>query len=208
MGAGVGGGSRERLVEATRELLWEHGYGATSPAQVRARSGVGQGSMYHHFPTKVDLAVEALERNRLELEGAMDAQLNAASSPGQAVLTYLTTPRDGVKGCRFGRMTLDSAVLDDERLRSPVAASLTWYRSRVEQLLRDGQATGELRPDVAAEDVAAAIVALVQGAHVLSRADKAQETFDRVVRGAVTLVQALHLDPRPVEAEISPGSRG
>ena len=44
--------SRERLVVAMSELMWERGYAATSPRGVRERSGVGQGSMYHHFPGK------------------------------------------------------------------------------------------------------------------------------------------------------------
>ena len=55
--------SRERLVTAMSELMWERGYAATSPREVRERSGVGQGSMYHHFPSKRDLALAALQRN-------------------------------------------------------------------------------------------------------------------------------------------------
>jgi TetR/AcrR family transcriptional repressor of nem operon len=191
MNDGQSGSSRERLIEATRELFWERGYSATSPADVRSRAGVGQGSMYHHFPSKIDLAAEAMQRNSVELEQAMDAYLSTAESPYRGVLNYLSKPRDGMKGCRFGRMTLDNAVVENERLRSPVAESLTWYRLRIEQLLLDGQAAGELRPDFSAEDIAAAIVALVQGAHVLSRADHSQASFDRVIRGALTLVEGL-----------------
>jgi Bacterial regulatory proteins, tetR family len=41
--------SRELLVETMSDLLWERGYADTSPRDVRERSGVGQGSMYHHF---------------------------------------------------------------------------------------------------------------------------------------------------------------
>ena len=53
--------SRELLVGTMSELMWERGYADTSPRQVRERSGVGQGSMYHHFPTKRDPALAALE---------------------------------------------------------------------------------------------------------------------------------------------------
>ena len=41
--------TRERLVDATQELLWEQGYAATSPKDILHRAGAGQGSMYHHF---------------------------------------------------------------------------------------------------------------------------------------------------------------
>src|SRR4051812_44423200 len=47
----------DRLVETTRELLWERGYVGTSPKAIQQRSGVGQGSMYHHFGGKPDLAL-------------------------------------------------------------------------------------------------------------------------------------------------------
>ncbi|WP_390624043.1 helix-turn-helix domain-containing protein [Fodinicola feengrottensis] len=54
----------ERLIESTRELLWERGYVGTSPKAIQQRSGVGQGSMYHHFDGKPDLARAAISRTR------------------------------------------------------------------------------------------------------------------------------------------------
>ena len=88
-------------------------------------------------------------------------------------------------------MTFDNTVLENERLRAPVAGSLTWYRRRIERLLLDGQATGELRADFAPEAVAATIVAIVQGAHVLARADQSHASFDCVIEGGLALVAGL-----------------
>lgn len=183
--------ARERLVDATRELLWQHGYSGTTPAAIRARSDVGQGSMYHHFPTKVELAAEALRVSSAEAEQSIDAYLDEAPSPAAGVARYLTKPRDGQKGCRFGRLTLDEAVLADERLRVPIAETLTWYRQRLEQLLRDGQASGELRPDFSAEAVGATVLAMLQGAHILARADRSQASYERVIEGALMLLEGL-----------------
>ena len=61
--------SRDQLTDAMAELLWERGYAATSPRDVMARAGVGQGSMYHHFSGKHELAVEALSAVTGELTG-------------------------------------------------------------------------------------------------------------------------------------------
>ncbi|SOE25581.1 transcriptional regulator, TetR family [Streptomyces sp. OK228] len=36
----------ERLIESTRELLWERGYVGTSPKAIQEHAGAGQGSMY------------------------------------------------------------------------------------------------------------------------------------------------------------------
>lgn len=54
--------TRDRLVAATRELMWEKGYAATSPKDIQRAAGAGQGSMYHHFSGKEDLAVTAMEQ--------------------------------------------------------------------------------------------------------------------------------------------------
>lgn len=59
--------SRDRLVTAMSDLMWERGYAATSPREVRERSGVGQGGMYHRFSGKHALALAALERNCADL---------------------------------------------------------------------------------------------------------------------------------------------
>ena len=52
--------ARTRLIESTQELLWERGYTGTSPKAIQALAGVGQGSMYHHFEGKADLARAAI----------------------------------------------------------------------------------------------------------------------------------------------------
>jgi len=46
--------ARERLIETTRDLLWERGYVGTSPRAILTRAGVGQGSMYHNFTGKAE----------------------------------------------------------------------------------------------------------------------------------------------------------
>lgn len=52
---------RARLLEATVECLVEHGYAGTSATLVSQRAGVSRGAQLHHFPTKHDLVVAAIE---------------------------------------------------------------------------------------------------------------------------------------------------
>lgn len=183
--------SRERLLEATRELLWERGFSATSPADIRDRAGVGQGSMYHHFPTKADLAAAAMSRTADEVPRALDAHLDGAPTGAAAVARYLRKPRDGQRGCRFGRLTFDDGAMGEDRLRETVSDSLAWYRRRVEGLLARGQADGDLVDGFSPAEVAAAVVALVQGAHVLARADRSQASYEQAVAGGLAMLQAL-----------------
>ncbi|HET7531828.1 MAG TPA: TetR/AcrR family transcriptional regulator [Nocardioidaceae bacterium] len=52
---------RQRLLEATVELLVEHGWSGTSTTLVSKRAGVSRGAQLHHFPTKNDLVLAAVE---------------------------------------------------------------------------------------------------------------------------------------------------
>jgi AcrR family transcriptional regulator len=59
---------RQRLLEATLELLIERGFSGTSTTLVSERAGVSRGAQLHHFPTKNDLVVAAVE-HLAELRG-------------------------------------------------------------------------------------------------------------------------------------------
>ncbi|MGZ4455848.1 MAG: TetR/AcrR family transcriptional regulator [Nocardioides sp.] len=52
---------RARLLEATVDCLVEHGFSGTSTTLVSERAGVSRGAQLHHFPTKNDLVVAAVE---------------------------------------------------------------------------------------------------------------------------------------------------
>lgn len=67
---------RARLLEATVDLLVERGFAGTSTTLVSERAGVSRGAQLHHFPTKNDLVVAAVEhlteRRGAELAEAFD----------------------------------------------------------------------------------------------------------------------------------------
>lgn len=52
---------RQRLLEATVECLVERGWSGTSTTLVSQRAGVSRGAQLHHFPTKNDLVLAAVE---------------------------------------------------------------------------------------------------------------------------------------------------
>jgi AcrR family transcriptional regulator len=83
---------RQRLLEATVELLVERGWSGTSTTLVSKRAGVSRGAQLHHFPTKNDLVLAAVEhlsdvRGR-ELARASD-RLPSGARRTRAVLQML-----------------------------------------------------------------------------------------------------------------------
>ena len=66
-GPAAGPSNRRALIAAAREVYAEAGLGAPF-SQVAKRAGVGQGSLYRHFPDRTALAVAVFEDNIVELE--------------------------------------------------------------------------------------------------------------------------------------------
>ncbi len=182
--------SRERLVAAMSELMWERGYAATSPREVRERSGVGQGSMYHHFPGKRELALAALERNCADLLPATEDLLTAPGDPMEKLTTYLTRPLPALKGCKVGRMTQDPLVAGDPGLLAPVAAAFASVHRALTTVLGEAVAKGQLDPDLDPERLAHLLAATIQGGYVLAIAAQDPAPFDDARAGALDLLRA------------------
>jgi Transcriptional regulator len=182
--------TRERLIEATRELLWERGYVGTSPKAIQARAGAGQGSMYHHFHGKPDLALAAIRRSADELRARAEAEFTGPGGVLDRISAFLRRERDVLKGCPVGRLTQDPDVMADPGLRRPVEETFTWLTGRIAGLLAEGRANGELDAALDPAATATALVAVLQGGYVLARAADSAEVFGRAVDGALELLAA------------------
>ncbi|QIJ61131.1 TetR/AcrR family transcriptional regulator [Streptomyces sp. JB150] len=178
----------ERLIQSTRELLWERGYVGTSPKAILERAGAGQGSMYHHFKGKPDLALAAIRRTAEEMRATAEGVLGGPGTPYERIAAYLRRERDVLRGCPVGRLTMDPDVVASEELRAPVDETLDWLRERLAGIVVEGQESGEFAAGLDAEEVAATIVATVQGGYVLARASGLPSAFDAGVRGLLALL--------------------
>ncbi|MFD0415507.1 TetR/AcrR family transcriptional regulator [Streptomyces sp. NPDC127108] len=178
----------ERLIESTRELLWERGYVGTSPKAIQQHAGAGQGSMYHHFAGKPDLALAAIRRTAQEMRATAEASLAGDGPAYDRVAAYLGRERDVLRGCPVGRLTMDPDVIASDELRAPVTETLEWLRGRLADIVQEGVDRGEFSASLDAGEVASAVVATVQGGYVLARATGSPEAFDAGVRGLLALL--------------------
>ncbi|OON75397.1 TetR/AcrR family transcriptional regulator [Streptomyces tsukubensis] len=186
----------ERLIESTRALLWERGYAGTSPKAIQQRAGVGVGSMYHHFDGKSGLALAAMERSARELRESAEDHFTGPGTAAERIAGYLLRERDVLSGCPVGRLSMDSEVVAEDRLRAPLDSLFGWLRIRLSELVAEGQRAGELDAGLDPRAVGATIVAVVQGGYVVSRSAESPEPFDAAVRGALQLLG--HRRPPPL----------
>ncbi|MFF1876973.1 TetR/AcrR family transcriptional regulator [Leifsonia sp. NPDC058230] len=72
LGPSAGPANRRALIAAAREVFAESGFQAPLSAVAR-RAGVGQGSLYRHFPDRIALAVAVFDDNITELEALVES---------------------------------------------------------------------------------------------------------------------------------------
>ncbi|GAA2985527.1 AcrR family transcriptional regulator [Microbacterium terrae] len=113
-GPAAGPENRRALIAAAREVYAESGLGAPFSA-VAKRAGVGQGSLYRHFPDRTALAVAVFEDNIADLESQtiddgrtvddllaeVAAQAMVSTALIELVTADLEDPRVALLGERF-----------------------------------------------------------------------------------------------------------
>lgn len=190
--------SRARLLRAAEDLLWDRGVSGTTPRAVWEEAATGQGSYYHHFPTKAALVHAALDRvvaRSLEQAGA---NLQTTDPLMRAVQQYLLRPREAVKGCQIGRHASDHVVMTTPELSAVVQRYFEELHALISGAVREACDHGEVTPaGLSPAELADVVVATVQGGYVMARATGDQAHMDRAVRG---LAQLLDHSPRQAES--------
>lgn len=182
---------REAIVEAAKDLIWEVGYEAMSPRDVMGRSGAGQGSIYHHFKGKRDLAGQALWEVNAELRAIADRVFSHQERPPlERVRRFLNAlSRDPLKGCRIGRLAVEASI-EDEAIRAPVAEWFEYAEGKLQKTLEEAQANGQLQEGVDAGDLALTITALIQGGYLVARAHHDPAAMHRALAGGMALLES------------------
>ncbi len=178
--------TKQRLVDAAAGLLQTRGYHGTGINQVIAESGAPKGSLYFHFPGgKEELAACAVRAAGAEWQSAIVRVLDAApnlAEGARAVCRYLAEVlRDSNygHGCPVATVALESAPHSD-----PIHEACTEVYQGWQGLVEDRLGALGVSADRAA-GLATAVVSMVEGAMLLSKAHRSTEPLDRVGDEAV-----------------------
>jgi AcrR family transcriptional regulator len=172
LGRGAAQANRRALVAAALEVFAEGGIDAPLSA-VAKRAGVGQGSLYRHFPDRVSLALAAFEDNVADLEAA-------AAEPECTLDDLLATiTRQIVESVAF--VDIVTSTAEDPRL----AAVAERVAATLAEPLRQAHKAGTIHRSVSADDVMLAIgmlAALVSRTPAADRADTADRAWSLLRR--------------------------
>jgi AcrR family transcriptional regulator len=166
--------NRDRVLDAATELVRRDGE-KVPMAKIAERAGVGVGTVYRHFATREDLLGALVHRSfGLAVENAGAAAAHPGSAPEGVRLFLLATLRDRE---RFVLPLHGGPTIFTPATRQRQADVRTALRT----LLERGQAAGELRSDLTAED-------LIVAASLLSRPLPGTGDWDALARRQIDLM--------------------
>jgi AcrR family transcriptional regulator len=146
--------NRERILQAAREIVAERGI-AAKMEDVAARAGVGIGTLYRFVPTK-DALFDGILREEADRLGELAEKALALPAGASAFQTWMTEAA-AWQGSNRAFINVLAARDLDEPVPRLVSQRL---RTLLRELVRRGQADGDLRDDVTSSDVLMVLLAV------------------------------------------------
>lgn len=172
--------SSDKILAAATRIAQAHGYGGLNVRTLADEVGIKAASLYHHFPSKADLAAAVAKRYWEDSVAALDALAAATPDPVACLRKYPQTFRKSLEN--DNRMCLSSfmaAEYDDlpehvqREVRSFADVNVAWLARML--------VAGRITPADKAEARARAIYAAVAGAQLMARGRADIALFDTLI---------------------------
>jgi TetR/AcrR family transcriptional repressor of nem operon len=197
--------TRDKLLEAALQLVWEEGVGSASVDDICAKARVRKGSFYHFFKSKSDLVIAALESHFDAARVEFDRIFSPSLPPVERLRGFFDymlrrqtekkAQAGRVLGCPYGSAG-NSCCSEEQLIREKVGMIFTTYMKYFETALRDGKADGS----IPVQDIPATVETvfeLIEGAMSSARLKNSLKPIENMGRGAFML---LRLDWEPKTA--------
>ncbi|GAA4858317.1 TetR/AcrR family transcriptional regulator [Pseudonocardia benzenivorans] len=145
-----GRATRQRIVEAAAQLMFERGVAGTSTEDVRAAAGVSSSQLYHYFASKQHLVRAVIAHQTEAVLAAQEPQLSRLDCMGaleawRDLVVALQTQRGCEGGCPLGSLAAELSEIDPDARQELVAGFARW-----EAAIRDGLTAMQRRGELSA----------------------------------------------------------
>lgn len=171
--------NRERILESAKEVFAEDG-AAASLDEIARRAGVGNATLYRHFPTRDDL-IEAVYRGIVERLAAAEERFAAQLPPVEALRAWMFLFIDHVAEKKLILAAMDTVAGGSMRLMEGARPMIhTAFRAAVERAI----ASGELRADTDPNDFIRVIVGVLHTTAMPGWEASARRIVDLLIAGS------------------------
>ena len=189
-----GEATRERILLAAAELMYDQGVAATSIDEVKTAAGASSSQLYHYFADKRALVAAVIERQTELVLGFHEPRLLAVDDleslrGWRDAIVGAVRARSGAGGCPIGSLGSELADRDPAHREALAAAYHRWeesIRSGLERMRRRGQLSADADP----ADLAVALLAALQGGLLLAQVQRSAEPLRTALDAMIERIAA------------------
>jgi AcrR family transcriptional regulator len=182
--------TRDRIIAATNELFRRHGYNGTGLAAIGRLAKATTGSIYHFFPGGKSELARAVVIETGAAYGELFAliSLEDADNPAEGVRAFFSGAADileqddYIDPCPIGTIAREVASTDDELRRATNLVFSSWADLLARQI------AGTDTPGPKAMETATAVVGMLEGGFIISRARRDSQILRAMGDQAADLV--------------------
>jgi TetR/AcrR family transcriptional repressor of nem operon len=166
--------TRKRIIAKAAPLFNKRGFDGASMQDIVAAAGLQKGSLYGHFASKEELALEAFDLAWAETCKARAGNLDEAANSVDKLKLHVenvVTQRPFPGGCPLLNTAID-ADDGDAALRRRAQKALQSWNGLLRAIVQDGKDKGEIKSEVDPEYVASLIISLLEGASFSSQLER------------------------------------
>ena len=158
---------KEKVIKEAIHFFGQHGFHGASLAEIAEASGITEPGLLHHYPSKEQLLMEVLaERDRIDRK-LFNLSTQAKSSDLLVSLHELVLHNESVPGLVLLFTVLVAESIDEQHPGHEFF--MQRYRNLRDQnieAIKKEQAQGGIRKDIAAEDLAILLFAMMDGLQI------------------------------------------
>ena len=188
--------TRQYIIEKAAPVFNTRGFAGTSLSDMTEVTGLTKGSIYGNFTDKDEVALACFEHNYKTVREVIRKEMEQFPSFRDKLLVYIDVYGNPRKyplltgGCPVLNTTVEA---DDThpRLRAKAGEALNHWKERIVDIIQAGKTAHEFKPTVNAEQTALTIIALLEGAIVVTKATGKPAYGKAVIASAEELIKNL-----------------
>ncbi len=197
---GKGAETRQEIIRQAAPIFNRKGFAGASLSDLMAATGLEKGGIYRHFKSKQQLAAEAFDYSwniASQLRAENTEQIpNSVDRLHQLVRNF----RERREGLVPGGCPLLNTAIDADNgnvlLRRKARRALNAWLARLRSIVEAGKRAGEIRAEIDAGEVAAAIVSTLEGSVMISRLHRSEHAIDQGCRHLARYLEAQVRAPK------------
>jgi len=188
--------TRQFIIETTAGIFNMKGYAGTSMSDITEATGLTKGSIYGNFGNKEDVALAVFDHNLLKVSNIIQQRVKKATLYYDKLMAYaqvydhFTQGIFPVGGCPILNTAIEAddtnALLKDRAAK----AVLNWKKS-IQELIQCGVSTGEFKQGLDDAQIALSIIALIEGAVMISKVTNSQSNMDKIMQTVELLISQI-----------------